>query len=255
VRARRGKRWNGAAEMIERATAGKQVDRAVLHVAQKDESFTRHFGKAASDEAMFLLGSISKPINVTAVMILFDQGKFQLDDRVKKFLPAFTSDGRDAVTIRHLLTHVSGLPDQLANNNELRKQHAPLTEFVKGTTRTHLDFALARGTSTRHAQSHGLGGKRLQDAQRRRGRPPWASQRRRSRLTCANGAPNPSRICAKPRNVCHLTARSRSPGARGGPAKRGRRASVAATGRPPADRHAQGRSGPDLGDVTHVPRL
>src|SRR5262249_24810305 len=78
---------------------------------QRDESFTRHFGKAASDDAMFLLGSISKPINVTAVMTLFDQGKFRLDDRVKKFLPAFTGDGRDAVTIRHLLTHVSGLPE------------------------------------------------------------------------------------------------------------------------------------------------
>jgi CubicO group peptidase (beta-lactamase class C family) len=137
----RGKRWEDAAEVLERATAEKQVDAAVLHVAQKDESFTRHFGKAASDEAMFLLGSISKPINVTAVMTLFDQGKFQLDDRVQKFLPAFTGDSRDAVTIRHLLTHVSGLPDQLANNNDLRKQHAPLTEFAKETIRTRLAFA------------------------------------------------------------------------------------------------------------------
>jgi CubicO group peptidase (beta-lactamase class C family) len=113
----------------------------VLHVVQRDESFTRHFGKAASDDAMFLLGSISKPINVTAVMTLFDQGKFQFDDRAKKFLPAFTGDGRDEVTIRHLLTHVSGLPDQLANNNELRKQHAPLTEFARQAMRTRLAFA------------------------------------------------------------------------------------------------------------------
>src|SRR5438552_7655905 len=90
---------------------------------------------------MFLLGSISKPINVTAVMTLFDEGKFRLDDRVKKFLPAFTGDGRDAVTIQHLLTHTSGLPDQLANNNELRQQHAPLTEFAAQTMRTRLDFA------------------------------------------------------------------------------------------------------------------
>ena len=137
----RGERWDDAAEVLERATAAKQVDAAVLHVVQKDESFTRHFGKAASGDAMFLLGSISKPINVTAVMTLFDQGKFQLDDRVKKFLPAFTGDGRDEVTIRHLLTHVSGLPDQLANNNELRKQHAPLTEFAEQAIRTRLDFA------------------------------------------------------------------------------------------------------------------
>jgi CubicO group peptidase (beta-lactamase class C family) len=136
---RRG-RWDDAAEVLERAVTGKQVDAAVLHVVQKDESFTRHFGKAASDDAMFLLGSISKPINVTAVMTLFDQGKFQLQDRVKKFLPAFTGDGRDDVTIRHLLTHVSGLPDQVANNNDLRKQHAPLTEFADQAVRMRLDF-------------------------------------------------------------------------------------------------------------------
>src|SRR5262245_22136839 len=134
----RGKRWDDAAEVLERATTGKQVDAAVLHVVHKGESFTRHFGKAASGNAMFLLGSISKPINVTAVMTLFDHGKFQLEDRVKKVLPAFTGDGRENVTIRHLLTHISGLPDQLANNNELRRQHAPLTEFAAQTMRTRL---------------------------------------------------------------------------------------------------------------------
>lgn len=139
--AQRRERWDDAAEVLQRATTAKQVDAAVLHVVCKDESFTRHFGKAASGDAMFLLGSISKPINVTAVMTLFDQGKFQLDDRVKKFLPAFTGDGRDEVTIRHLLTHVSGLPDQLAKNDELRKQQAPLTEFAAQTIRTRLNFA------------------------------------------------------------------------------------------------------------------
>jgi CubicO group peptidase (beta-lactamase class C family) len=135
-----GKRWDDAAKVLERATADKQVDAAVLHVLHKGEPFTRHFGKAKSDDAMFLLGSVSKPINVTAVMTLFDRGKFQLDDRVKKFLPAFTGDGRDKVTIRHLLTHVSGLPDQLANNNELRKKHAPLKDFSAEVIRTRLDF-------------------------------------------------------------------------------------------------------------------
>jgi CubicO group peptidase (beta-lactamase class C family) len=134
-------RWDDAAEVLERAAASNQVEAAVLYVAQGDNSITRRFGKAASGDAMFLLGSISKPINVTAVMTLFDQGMFRLDDRVKKFLPAFTGDGREGVTIRHLLTHVSGLPDQLANNNELRRRHGPLTEFAEQATHTSLDFA------------------------------------------------------------------------------------------------------------------
>jgi CubicO group peptidase (beta-lactamase class C family) len=136
----RGGRWDDAAAVLERATTAKQVDAAVLQVVQRGESYTRHFGKAASGDAMFLLGSISKPVNVTALMTLFDQGKFQLNDRVKKFLPAFAGDGREAVTVRHLLTHTSGLPDQLANNSELRMQHAPLTDFAKEAIRTALDF-------------------------------------------------------------------------------------------------------------------
>src|SRR5262249_43087219 len=105
----RGGLWEEAADVLERAVAVKQVESAALHVAHRGESFTRHFGKAGSDDAMFLLGSISKPINVTAVMTLFDRGEFGLDDRVRKFLPAFVGDGRDDVTIRHLLTHTSGL--------------------------------------------------------------------------------------------------------------------------------------------------
>ena len=137
----RRERWDDAADVLERATTAKQVDAAVLHVVHKNESYTRHFGKAASGDAMFLLGSISKPINVAAVMTLFDQGKFALQDPVKKYLPAFTGDGRDDVTIRHLLTHVSGLPDQLMNNNELRRKHAPLTEFADQAQRARLDFA------------------------------------------------------------------------------------------------------------------
>jgi CubicO group peptidase (beta-lactamase class C family) len=134
------RRWDDAAEVLENATAAKQVEAAVLHVVQGDDSFTRHFGRADSSDAMFLLGSISKPISIAAVMTLFDAGKFVLEDRVKKFLPAFTGGWREKVTIRHLLTHVSGLPDQLVDNNELRRRHAPLTEFVARAIHASVDF-------------------------------------------------------------------------------------------------------------------
>jgi hypothetical protein len=55
----REERWDHASLVLEQATAAKQVEAAVLHVVQRDTSFTRHFGKAASGDAMFLLGSIS----------------------------------------------------------------------------------------------------------------------------------------------------------------------------------------------------
>lgn len=130
-----------AAQVLQRATNSGQVAAAVLHVSQPDASFSRPFGTARDADAMFLLGSISKPICVTALMTLFDRGEFRLTDPVKKFIPQFTGDGRDDVTMQHLLTHVSGLPDQLAANDTLRKSHAPLSEFIAQAIRTPLQFA------------------------------------------------------------------------------------------------------------------
>ena len=139
--AMRQNRLDEAAEVLSRATAQGQVTSAVLHVIRRQTTFTRAFGQAKSADAMFLLGSISKPISMTALMTLFDQEAFQLDDPLKKFLPTFTGEGRDDVTMRHLLSHVSGLPDQLPENDVLRKKHAPLSEFVEHTIRTPLGFA------------------------------------------------------------------------------------------------------------------
>jgi CubicO group peptidase (beta-lactamase class C family) len=135
-------RLDGAVEVLERATAaGGPVAAAVLHVTQREASFTRAFGAARTEQAMFLLGSISKPICVTALMTLFDRAQFTLDDPVQKFIPGFTADGRERVTIQQLLTHASGLPDQLPENDRLRREHAPLSTFVEHALRTPLQFA------------------------------------------------------------------------------------------------------------------
>ena len=134
-------RWKEAVAILEQASASGQVKAASMFVSSKGESFSRGFGAAESADAMFLLGSISKPIAVMSLLTLFDQKQFALDDGLKKFIPEFSGDGRERVTIRHLLTHVSGLPDQLADNDRLRKSHAPLSRFVEHATRTPLEFA------------------------------------------------------------------------------------------------------------------
>lgn len=67
----RQERLDEATDVLKRATAEGQISTAVLHVVQREASFTRAFGKASSEHSMFLLGSISKPICVTALMTLF----------------------------------------------------------------------------------------------------------------------------------------------------------------------------------------
>lgn len=130
-----------AAKVLSDAAGSGLVSAAVLHVVQGKTSVTRAFGKSARKDAMFLLGSISKPICMTALMSLYDRGEFQLEDPLRKFLPQFTGDGRENVTIRHVLTHTSGLPDQLPENDALRGRHAPLPEFAEHAVRTPLLFA------------------------------------------------------------------------------------------------------------------
>jgi CubicO group peptidase (beta-lactamase class C family) len=136
----RQERLDEAVAVLARAAAEGQLAAAVLHVIQRETSFTRSFGKAQTEHAMFLLGSISKPITVAALMTLFDRGEFKLGDPLKKFIPQFKGDQREQVTMQHLLTHVSGLPDQLPKNDELRRKHAPLAEFVEHAIRTPLHF-------------------------------------------------------------------------------------------------------------------
>src|SRR5688572_9328338 len=100
-----------AAQILTKAAADGQIHAASLYVRHKAAEFAKTFGAAKSPDDIFLLASITKPISVAAVMTLYDQGKFDLDDPVKNFIPEFTGDDRERITIRQLLTHVSGLPD------------------------------------------------------------------------------------------------------------------------------------------------
>lgn len=135
------KRIEAAAKVLADATTSKQVEAAALYVRSGKDEFARGFGKADSKDSIFLLASISKTISIAAVMTLYDKGLFDLEDPVQKHIAEFKGDGREKITMRQLLTHVSGLPDQLPQNAKLRARHAPLSQFVNGAIHTPLLFA------------------------------------------------------------------------------------------------------------------
>ena len=113
---------------------------AAFLMRQGGFEFARGYGHAKVDTP-FLIASPTKPMTVSAVMWLGERRQLELSDSVGKYLPQFKGEGREAVTIKHLLTHTSGLPDMLPENVELRKRHAPLSEFVAQTCRTPLLFS------------------------------------------------------------------------------------------------------------------
>jgi CubicO group peptidase (beta-lactamase class C family) len=77
------------------------------------------------EDTLLAVASMTKPIAATAVMILRDAGKLSLDDPVSKYIPEFkdaTLDGKPLdreITLRHVLTHTSGLTGEQRNEGTL----------------------------------------------------------------------------------------------------------------------------------------
>lgn len=117
-----------------------RVEGASILVTQGSRRFARNFGTAKGSEPIFLLASISKPMTAAAVMTLVNSGELSLDDKVTKFFPSFTGGGRETITVRNLLTHTAGLPDMLSNDEQLREQHAPLSQYLEGALVAPLKF-------------------------------------------------------------------------------------------------------------------
>ena len=84
-------------------------------------------------DEIFDLASVTKLFTAVAVMQLWDQGKFKLDDPVAKYLPGFGVNGKAAVTIRELLTHTSGVePDPPTPLYDIKGTRAHRLHYVMG---------------------------------------------------------------------------------------------------------------------------
>ncbi len=87
-------------------------------------------------DTIFDLASLTKVLATTsAVMLLVERGAATLDDPVAKHLPAFAERGKDAVTLRHLLTHSAGLRPWRAYHELLLERERKKGERLLGTAR------------------------------------------------------------------------------------------------------------------------
>ena len=97
--------YPGAAVVVGRRGA------AVLERGFGRLSWSGDAGSVVAERTIYDLASLTKVVGTTtAVMILFDEGRIRLDDRVSRYIPEFTGGGKENVTVRLLLEHRSGLP-------------------------------------------------------------------------------------------------------------------------------------------------
>src|SRR6266542_2527520 len=159
---------------LETATDRGDVPGVVVAVVDKDGlRYNEAFGvsstltnKPMTKDTIFNMASMTKPITSVAIMILVDEGKLKLDDEVANYLPKYkdplviskfneadasyeTRPAKRPITIRHLLTHTSGIGYGFAN--------PMLTKIIQKSGKTELDLPLlfdpgeswAYGPSTR----------------------------------------------------------------------------------------------------------
>jgi uncharacterized protein YbbC (DUF1343 family)/CubicO group peptidase (beta-lactamase class C family) len=115
-------RFDAIEPLIHKAIAEKKLPGAVVLVGLGERTlYHQAIGQRAmvpspepmTPDTIFDLASLTKVVaTTTSVMILLDEGRIGLNDRVAAFIPGFERYGKANITIRHLLAHVSGLrPD------------------------------------------------------------------------------------------------------------------------------------------------
>ena len=98
--------------------ADKRMPGAVFRLEQGKRVYARAFGRvtydesapAVADDTVFDVASLSKVLSTApSILILAEQGRIDLDAAVSRYIPECSGGGRDAILVRHLLTHTSGL--------------------------------------------------------------------------------------------------------------------------------------------------
>jgi len=109
--------------IVNKAIAGQEIPGAVLVVGHDGQVvYRKAYGSRALEprrepmtlDTVFDCASLTKVVaTTTAIMQLWEQGKFRMNDPVAKYLPEFGQNGKQDITIRELLVHYSGLAPDL----------------------------------------------------------------------------------------------------------------------------------------------
>ncbi|HEY0740373.1 MAG TPA: serine hydrolase domain-containing protein [Chryseosolibacter sp.] len=101
-------------------------------------------GKSNAPETIFRIGSITKQFTSTAILKLVAEGKISLDGPITNFLPDYPM-GEKPITIRHLLTHTSGIKSytslpEIVGSKESKERSYKTDEIINSFKNKPLDF-------------------------------------------------------------------------------------------------------------------
>src|SRR3954470_19790103 len=99
------------------AISSNKLPGAVLWIEHNGAKYERSYGQSCiepptsmNSDVVFDMASLTKVLATTpSIMLLYERGKIEIDAPVSKYLPEFNSPAQQPITIRHLMTHTSGL--------------------------------------------------------------------------------------------------------------------------------------------------
>ncbi|MFI6513474.1 serine hydrolase domain-containing protein [Streptosporangium sp. NPDC050855] len=135
---------------LRRMVATKAATAALLRVDDGTRTRTSAAGvrdlrtrRPATANGHFRIGSVTKTFVATVILQLADEGRLRLDDPVQRHLPGLVPNG-DAITIRHLLNHTSGLYDYMSEEGLSTNRWRGADRFRSYGPRRLLAVALAK---------------------------------------------------------------------------------------------------------------
>lgn len=126
-------------ELLKKTYPAGQPGAAVGIIEKGEVVFERYYGMAnlsdstpIGDSTNFNIASVTKQFTAHSIIMLIRNGKITLDDTLKQFFPQLHPSIANTITIRHLLTHTSGIPD-----------HYSYAKVDSGKNATDLDVLIA----------------------------------------------------------------------------------------------------------------
>lgn len=125
--------------IVDEWVEGGTVKAASLQVMLRGETVLKHdAGLAAwsggerpvAEDTLFMIASITKTLTAACFMQYVEEGVLALGDSPADFIPEFGREGKDKITFLHMLTHTSGLHEQVPGKDELRRREGPMAEFL-----------------------------------------------------------------------------------------------------------------------------
>ncbi len=154
-----GKAVDESVDALMRDYAGQGPGASVLVIRDGEAVVRRSYGyadlearKPATPRTNYRLASVSKQFTATAILLLAQDGKLGLDDPVRKWLPSLPAKAADAITIKRLLTHTSGLidyEDLMAEDEVEQIRDAGVLRLLETQDRTYF----APGADYRYSNS------------------------------------------------------------------------------------------------------